>query len=86
MASRLVMEKDVVDLTVDSSTDSDDVECISENSTNFKDSVDEDCTLGDDSSLSNSELDACDESGSYKVCKVRVSSNIKLKCSLAQLD
>jgi len=51
------MEKDVVDLTVDSSTDSDDVECIIENSTDFKDSVDEDCTSGDNSSWSNSESD-----------------------------
>ena len=55
MAACLVMEKDVVDLTVDSSTDSNDVECIIENSTDFKDSADEDCTSGDNSSWSNSE-------------------------------
>ena len=36
-----------MDLTVDSVTDSDDVECIIENSTAFKDSFAEDCTSGD---------------------------------------
>ena len=36
-----------MDLTVDSATDSDDVECIIENSTDFKDSFAEDCTSGD---------------------------------------
>ena len=45
------MEKDVVDLTVDSATDSDDVECIIENSTDFKDSFAEDCTSGDEEGL-----------------------------------
>ena len=41
-AACLVMEKDVVDLTVDGWTDSDNVECIIESYADFKDSVDED--------------------------------------------
>ena len=41
-AACLVMEKDVMDLIVDSSTDSDNVECIIETSADFKDSVVED--------------------------------------------
>ena len=47
-ATCLAIEKEVVDLTVDSSTHSNDadVECIIESSTNLKDSVDEDCTSG----------------------------------------
>ena len=39
-----------MDLTVDSSIDSDDVECIIQNSTDFKDSVDDGCSSGDNSS------------------------------------
>ena len=57
----LVMEKEVVVLTVDSSTDSDDVECIIQNSTDFKDSVDKNCSSGNNSSWSDSESDG--ESG-----------------------
>ena len=50
-----------MDLTVDSSTDSNDVEYIIESFTDFKVSVDEDCTSGDNSSWLNSESD--DKSG-----------------------
>ena len=57
MAACLVMEKDVVDLTVDSSTDSDDVECIIKNSTDFENSVNEDCTSRDNSNWSDTESD-----------------------------
>ena len=63
------MEKDVVDLTVDSATDSDDVECIIENSTDFKDSFAEDCTSGDNSSWPESESD--NESGAKTAKCVR---------------
>ena len=55
------MEKEVVDLTVESSTDSDDVECIIQNSTDFKDSFYENCSSGNNSSWLDSELDG--ESG-----------------------
>ena len=55
------MEQEVVDLTVDSLIDSNDVECIIQNSTDFKDSVDEGYSLGDNSSWSDSESDG--ESG-----------------------
>ena len=61
MAACLVMEKEVVDLTVDSSTDSNDIECIIQNSTDFKDSVDENSSSGNNSSWSDSESDG--ESG-----------------------
>ena len=61
VAACLVMEQEVVDLTVDSSIDSDDLECVIQNSTDFKDSVDEGCSLGDNSSWSDSESDG--ESG-----------------------
>ena len=51
-----------MDLTVDSSIDSDDVECIIQNSPDFKDSVvDEGCISVDNSSWSDSESDG--ESG-----------------------
>ena len=50
-----------MDLTVDRLIDSNDVECIIQNSTDFKDSVDEGYSLGDNSSWSDSESDG--ESG-----------------------